>query len=107
MTYVVTESCMKCKYTAWVDVWPVDCFREGPNFLVIDPDECIDCTLCVAECPVEAIFAEDDVPPEQKKFQAINAELAKLWPAIIEKKDAPPDADDWKDVREKAHLLER
>ena len=62
MTYVVTETCIKCKYTDCVDVCPVDCFREGPNFLVIDPDECIDCTLCVAECPVEAIFAEDDVP---------------------------------------------
>ena len=62
MTYVVTESCIKCKYTDCVDVCPVDCFREGPNFLVIDPEECIDCTLCVAECPVEAIFAEDDVP---------------------------------------------
>ena len=56
MTYVVTESCIKCKYTDCVDVCPVDCFREGPNFLVIDPDECIDCTLCVAECPVEAIY---------------------------------------------------
>ena len=62
MTYVVTESCIKCKYTDCVDVCPVDCFHEGPNFLVIDPEECIDCTLCVAECPVEAIFAEDDVP---------------------------------------------
>ena len=64
MTYVVTESCIKCKYTDCVDVCPVDCFREGPNMLVIDPDECIDCTLCVAECPVEAIFAEDDVPDD-------------------------------------------
>jgi NAD-dependent dihydropyrimidine dehydrogenase PreA subunit len=66
MTYVVTESCIRCKYTDCVDVCPVDCFREGPNFLVIDPDECIDCTLCVAECPVEAIFAEDDVPPTSR-----------------------------------------
>ena len=66
MTYVVTESCIKCKYTDCVDVCPVDCFREGPNMLVIDPDECIDCTLCVPECPVEAIFAEDDVPDAQK-----------------------------------------
>ena len=107
MTYVVTESCIKCKYTDCVDVCPVDCFREGPNFLVIDPDECIDCTLCVAECPVEAIFAEDDVPSDQKQYLAINADLAKQWPAIIEKKDAPPDADQWKDVKEKAHLLER
>src|SRR5215510_8735351 len=66
MTYVVTESCIRCKYTDCVDVCPVDCFREGPNFLVIDPDECIDCTLCVAECPVEAIFAEDDVSEDQQ-----------------------------------------
>ena len=62
MTYVVTESCIRCKYTDCVDVCPVDCFREGPNFLVIDPDECIDCTLCVAECPVEAIFARTTFP---------------------------------------------
>ena len=68
MTYVVTETCIKCKYTDCVDVCPVDCFREGPNMLVIDPDECIDCTLCVAECPVEAIFAEDDVPDSQREF---------------------------------------
>ena len=61
MTHVVTENCIKCKHTDCVEVCPVDCFHEGPNFLVIDPDECIDCTLCVAECPVEAIFAEDDV----------------------------------------------
>ncbi len=78
MTYVVTESCIRCKYTDCVDVCPVDCFREGPNFLVIDPDECIDCTLCVAECPVEAIFAEDDVPADQQQFTALNAELAKV-----------------------------
>ena len=83
------------------------CFREGPNFLVIDPDECIDCTLCVAECPVEAIFAEDDVPDDQKEFTALNAELAKVWPAIIEKKDGPPDAADWEKVKEKKHLLEK
>jgi ferredoxin len=107
MTYVVTESCIKCKYTDCVDVCPVDCFHEGPNMLVIDPDECIDCTLCVAECPVEAIFAEDDVPENQRKFTKINAELAKAWPVLTEKKDAPADADDWKEVKDKAHLLER
>ena len=77
MTYVVVESCIKCKYTDCVDVCPVDCFREGPNMLVIDPDECIDCTLCVAECPVEAIFAEDDVPDDQRHWTQKNAELAK------------------------------
>lgn len=109
MTYVVTESCIKCKYTDCVDVCPVDCFREGPNMLVIDPDECIDCTLCVAECPVEAIFAEDDVPEDQRDFIALNAELAKAdgWGTITEKKDAPADADDWKDVKEKRQLIEK
>jgi ferredoxin len=107
MTYVVTESCIKCKYTDCVDVCPVDCFREGPNFLVIDPDECIDCTLCVAECPVEAIFAEDDVPVDQRPFIELNAELAKQWQPIIEKKDAPSDADDWKDRKDKLKYLER
>jgi ferredoxin len=107
MTYVVTESCIKCKYTDCVDVCPVDCFREGPNMLVIDPDECIDCTLCVAECPVEAIFADDDVPPAQRPYVALNAELAKVWPSITEKVDAPPDADEWAKVKDKTQLLEK
>ena len=107
MTYVVTEACIKCKYTDCVDVCPVDCFREGPNMLVIDPDECIDCTLCVPECPVEAIFAEDDVPDVQKEFTALNAELAKLWKPIIERKPAPADADEWAKAKDKKQLLER
>ena len=107
MTYVVTETCIRCKYTDCVDVCPVDCFREGPNCLVIDPDECIDCTLCVAECPVEAIYAEDDVPADQQSFTALNAELAKLWKPIIERKPAPPDADEWKGVKDKLKHLER
>jgi ferredoxin len=107
MTYVVTETCIKCKYTDCVDVCPVDCFREGPNMLVIDPDECIDCTLCVAECPVEAIFAEDDVPDTQREFIQLNAELSKEWKPIIEKKDAPPDADEWAQTKEKKELLEK
>ena len=107
MTYVVTESCIKCKYTDCVDVCPVDCFHEGPNMLVIDPEECIDCTLCVAECPVEAIFAEDDVPAEQREFIALNAELSRNWKQIIERKDAPKDADEWSKVKDKKELLER
>ena len=106
MTYVVVDSCIKCKYTDCVDVCPVDCFREGPNMLVIDPDECIDCTLCVAECPVEAIFAEDDVPEDQRDYTKLNAELAKIWPSITERKDPPVDADDWKDKSNKRDLLE-
>ncbi len=107
MTYVVTESCIKCKYTDCVDVCPVDCFHEGPNFLVIDPDECIDCTLCVAECPAEAIYAEDDVPAAQVRFTALNAELAKVWPVILERKEPAADADEWLAVKDKIQLLER
>jgi ferredoxin len=75
--------------------------------LVIDPDECIDCTLCVAECPVEAIYAEDDVPPESRPFIELNRELAKRWKPIVERKPAPPDADEWAKVKDKAGLLER
>lgn len=107
MTYVVTENCIRCKYTDCVDVCPVDCFREGPNFLVIDPDECIDCTLCVAECPAEAIFAEDDVPARQQAFIALNAELAAGWVPIVERKEPPADADEWRGVADKLQYLER
>ena len=106
MTYVVTENCIKCKYTDCVDVCPVDCFVEGPNFLAIDPDECIDCTLCVAECPAEAIFAEDDVPEDQQEFIALNARLAKVWPTITAKKEAFPDADQFNGMKGKLGMLE-
>ncbi len=107
MTFVVTESCIKCKYTDCVEVCPVDCFHEGPNFLVIDPEECIDCTLCEPECPVDAIYSEDEVPDGQEHFLELNAELAKAWPVITEAKDPPSDADDWKDKPGKLELLER
>lgn len=107
MTYVVTESCIRCTYTDCVDVCPVNCFHEGPNMLAIDPDECIDCMQCVAECPVEAIYAEEDVPEEQRHFVAMNAELAKVWPSVVQKRKAPADADAWAKVKEKRQLLER
>ena len=107
MTYVVTEPCIKCKYTDCVDVCPVDCFHEGPNFLVIDPAECIDCSLCVSECPVNAIFAEDDVPAGQKQFIALNTELCKIWPVIIERKDPLPECEEWSEVASKFDKLER
>lgn len=107
MTYVVTENCIKCKYTDCVEVCPVDCFHEGPNFLVIDPEECIDCSLCEPECPIGAIFAEDDVPEGQEQFLELNAELSQQWPVITEKKDAPPDADEWDGKPNKLQYLER
>lgn len=107
MTYVVTEPCIKCKYTDCVEVCPVDCFHEGPNFLVIDPEECIDCSLCEPECPVDAIYAEDDVPEGQEQFLELNAELSKEWPVLTEKKPAPPDAADWEAVSDKLKYLDR
>lgn len=106
MTFVVTEACIKCKYTDCVEVCPVDCFHVGPNFLVIDPDECIDCTLCEPECPIEAIYPEDDLPEGQEKFIQINADLSAKWPVITEMTDAPEDAEAWEDVTDKLHLLE-
>jgi len=106
MTFVVTESCIKCKYTDCVEVCPVDCFHEGLNMLVIDPDECIDCALCEPECPVQAIMAEDDVPPNQQVFIEKNAELAKRWPTLTFKKPAPADAKQWEGVANKIDLLE-
>ena len=107
MTFVVTENCIKCKYTDCVEVCPVDCFHEGPNILVIDPEECIDCTLCEPECPAEAIFAEDDLPPEQAHFLELNKELSRKWPVIAEKKDMPPDAKEWDGKPNKLALLEK
>lgn len=107
MTHVVTESCIKCKYTDCVDVCPVDAFREGPNFLAIDPEECIDCAVCVAECPVSAIYEESDVPADQQEFHQINADLSRAWPRIMKTKAALPDAGQWAKVTFKKHLLER
>jgi ferredoxin len=107
MTHVVIESCIKCKYTDCVDVCPVDCFREGPNMLVIDPDECIDCAVCIPECPVDAIKAEEDVTPEERKYIALNIELAAGWPSITRTKAPLADADNWKDVKGKLEHLQR
>ena len=105
MAYVVTESCIKCKYTDCVEVCPVDCFYEGPEFLVIHPDECIDCGLCEPECPIEAIYADDELPENQIQFIEINAKLADVYENITEAKDALPDADNYKDIEEKVQFL--
>lgn len=106
MTFVVGDNCIRCKYTDCVEVCPVDCFYEGPNMLVINPDECIDCALCEPECPVNAIFAEDEVPEDQLQFIKLNAELSVAWPNITEIKPGPPDAEEWVGVEGKIQYLE-
>ena len=88
MTYVVAEPCIKCKFTDCVDVCPVECFHEGENFLVINPDECIDCGACVPECPAEAIFSEDELPAKWEEYTEINNRLSQSWPIITDKKGA-------------------
>ncbi len=107
MAYVVTEDCILCKYTDCVDVCPVECFHEGPNFLVIDPDECIDCDLCVPECPINAIYAEDDLPENMRVFIELNIELSKIWPVITEVKAPLEDAEKWQGVEGKLQYLKK
>lgn len=107
MTFVVTENCIRCKYTDCVEVCPVDCFYEGPNFLVINPDECIDCGLCEPECPANAIFEENELPADQVQFIELNAELSQKWPNINKFKEAPADAKQWDGVPNKLQYLEK
>ena len=106
MTYVVTEQCIRCKYTDCVDACPVDCFHEGPNMLVINPDECIDCHLCVAECPVDAIYSDNDLPEDQSHMLKHNEVYSKKWPIIQEKKAALEDAETWENTPNKMDLFE-
>ena len=103
MTYLVTENCIKCKYQDCVEVCPVDCFYEGENFLVIHPDECIDCGVCEPECPAEAIVP--DTEPDMEKWLVINTKFAEAWPNISRKGEAPADADEWKDKPGKLEML--
>ncbi|MBR7889078.1 MULTISPECIES: ferredoxin FdxA [Marinomonas] len=107
MAFIVTDNCIRCKYTDCVEVCPVDCFYEGPNFLAINPDECIDCALCEPECPANAIFSEDELPEDQEVFVELNRDLSMIWPNIAEKKDALPDAAQWDGVEDKLEHLER
>ncbi|MGL4371183.1 MAG: ferredoxin FdxA, partial [Alphaproteobacteria bacterium] len=99
MTYVVTDACINCKYMDCVTVCPVDCFREGDNMLVIDPDICIDCGVCVPECPPAAI--QPDTEPDMERWVAFNRTYANLWPVITAKGVPPKDAEAWKDVEDK------
>ena len=99
MPFVVAEPCINCKYTDCVEVCPVDCFYEGPNFVAIHPDECIDCNACVPVCPVGAIYADDELPEQWANYLEWNAYLSDRWKAlghsITEKKDPFPDAGRW------------
>jgi len=107
MTHVVGEACIGCKYTDCVALCPVECFHEGPNFLVINPEVCIDCGVCVAECPVEAIFEERDLPEEQREYVELNVRLAQSWPLITGSKEPMPEADAWAEKSSKReHLVE-
>lgn len=106
MTFVVTENCIKCKYQDCVEVCPVDCFYEGPNFLVINPDECIDCALCEPECPANAIFSEDELPEGQEVFIELNAELSQKWPNITQIGEQPADREEWNGKPDKLQYLE-
>lgn len=107
MTYVVTDACVMCKYTDCVEVCPVDCFYEGENFLVIKPEECIDCGVCEPECPVEAIKPDTEDP--DGKWTELNAKYSEMWPNITLQKDPLPDADAWAEKTDKmdAHFSEK
>ena len=105
MTFVVTEQCIKCRYTDCVVPCPVDCFHEGPEFMVIDPAVCIDCNVCATECPVNAIYQDKDLPADQKIFVAINRELSKIYPSVSSKSGPVPDAEKWRGGAGKRELL--
>ena len=105
MTFVVTDACINCKHTDCVEVCPVDCFYEGDNFIVINPEECIDCGLCEPACPVKAIYAEDELPPDQIPFVEINDNLSRKWPNLTQKKDAMPEAEKYANVKNKIDML--
>jgi ferredoxin len=94
--YVVAEPCINCKYTDCVEVCPVDCFHEGPNFLVIDPESCIDCGACEPACPPRAIFSDANLPDPWKSYLETNADLARRWPTISRRKPPLPDAERWR-----------
>lgn len=106
MTYLVTENCIKCKHTDCVSVCPVDCFYEGPNFLVINPDECIDCGVCVPECPVDAIVSDNNEDIDIMFWTELNTRLSRKWPNITERKEALPNASEWDGVPGKLNMLE-
>nr|WP_297358011.1 ferredoxin FdxA [uncultured Caldimonas sp.] len=109
MAFVVTEACIQCKYTDCVEVCPMECFVEGPNFLAINPDECIDCSICVPQCPVNAIFPANEVPDDQVAFVELNRVLAQQagWQRIRHARPPLPGHEQWAKVKDKRALLKR
>jgi ferredoxin len=106
MTFVVTEQCILCKFKDCVKPCPVECFYEGPDFLVINPDECIDCNACATECPVNAIYQDDDLPAEQRDFIEINQRFSKIFPRAVVSSDHLPERERWRDVPGKRHFID-
>ncbi len=106
MTFVVTEQCIRCKFMDCIKPCPVDCFYEGPEFLVINPDECIDCSVCVTECPVNAIYQDKDLPADQKEFIEINRRLSQIWPPADSSSPQLLNREEWRNVSMKRQFLQ-
>lgn len=105
MPHIVGDACVRCKYTDCVNACPVSCFHEAPNMLVINPDDCIDCGACIPECPVDAIFIDDELPPEQADYAEINRQLSLQYPVLEESIEPHPEADKYKLITGKKHLI--
>jgi ferredoxin len=105
MTFVVTEQCIRCKFMNCIKPCPVDCFYEGPEFLVINPDECIDCAVCVTECPVNAIYPDKDLPADQRDFLEINRHFSQIWPHADASSPPLPEREQWREVPMKRQFL--
>ena len=105
MAYIVCEICINCKYKDCIEVCPADCFYEGENFMVINPDECIDCGLCEPECPIDAIFSEDEIPEGQRVFLELNRDLSYIWSRASDDKSRLPDAEKWETILGKLEYL--
>jgi len=106
VAYVVTEPCIKCKYTECVQNCPVVCFHEGANFLVIDPDDCIDCGACVDPCPVNAIYRVEDLPAKWSHYIELNQRFAREWPELTQMREPLPTAEEFAGVGDKEALLD-
>ena len=105
LTHVITEPCILCKYTDCVEVSPVDAFRDGKNMLVIDPEECIDCRLCVPECPVNATYPGDEVPEDQQVYFKINEKFFRRW-SVTTRRRPLAGGDEWATINCKDHLFD-